>query len=130
MNTILRRLLVASLVVACNCAVAQSTELPDSLSGRWTWVERNLGQAFSLDDIKTQPDQSFTAKLTWWTIDPKCAIRSSPIVGKQTAAGLTFDAKTKCDQTFSAELARASSGWAGKATTTSGNTVVVELKAN
>lgn len=130
MNSILARLLVASLAVASSCAGAQSTDLPESLSGRWTLVERNLGQAFSLSEIKAQADQSFTAKLTWWTLDPKCSIRGVPIVGKLTSTGLAFDARTKCDQTFAAELGRASSGWAGKATTTSGNTVVVEMKAN
>ncbi|MCP5280155.1 MAG: hypothetical protein H6930_00890 [Rhodoferax sp.] len=130
MNPTLVRLLVASMVVASSCVVAQSTELPDSISGRWSWVERNLGQTFSRNDIKAQPDQSFTAKLTWWTIDPKCSIRGTPIVGKLTSTGLAFDARTKCDQTFAAELGRASSGWVGKATTTCGNTVVVEMKAN
>ena len=52
-------------------AAAQPAELPGALSGRWSWAQRGGSQTFFLDDIKAQPDRSFTAKLTWWTIDTK-----------------------------------------------------------
>jgi hypothetical protein len=125
-----RSLYLSSLALACTIATAQAPDLPSSLSGRWTWVQRGVSQTFALEEIKALPGKSFAASLTWWTIDPKCAIRKLPIVGTQTDTGLTFDATTKCDVSFSAEISRTSSGWTGKAATKSGNVVVVELKAN
>lgn len=111
-------------------AAAQPAELPGALSGRWSWAQRGGSQTFFLDDIKAQPDRSFTAKLTWWTIDTKCAIRGEPVVGRITKSGLAFDAKTKCDVGFTAELLRGTSGWTGQATTTGTTPVVVQRKAN
>ncbi len=49
---------------------------------------QGIGQPFLLDTIKVQPDQSFTAPLTWLTVDPKCAVRKTAIARKQTAASL------------------------------------------
>ena len=126
----LSSVLLISLAAASTLATAQTSDLPNSLSGRWAWVERGLGQTFSLDEIKAKPDQTFTATLTWWTIDPKCAIHGAALTGKLTTAGLAFDAKTKCDVPFTAELVRGPTGWTGKATATGVNTVVLELKAN
>ena len=124
-----RRSMFLLLLLLGPLANAQPPQLPNSLSGRWSWVERGLGQSFTLEDIKSQPDELFTAKLTWWTIDPKCAIRDFPLVGKRTETGFSFDAKTRCDIAFTAELAPASSGWEGKATTTNGTAIVLTLKA-
>ena len=121
---------VATCLVVGVQAMAQTADLPLSLSGRWTWTERNFSENFSLDDIKAQPEGAFSAKLTWWTVDSKCAIRGVPIVGKQTDIGISFNATTKCDVTFAAELGRAQTGWTGKATSAGANAVVVQLKAN
>lgn len=110
-------------------ANAQSAALPKELSGRWTFAAQNRTQSFSLEEISASSPDSFAAKLTWWTSDPKCTIRSEPITGRVTPAGIAFDSKTKCDVAFTAELSRAASGWTGKAVTTSGNRVELSLTA-
>ncbi|HEY6565205.1 MAG TPA: hypothetical protein VIY86_11945 [Pirellulaceae bacterium] len=125
----------AALAVACLALVgaeanAQSPQLPNSVNGRWTWVQRGWTQTFSLEEIKANPDKTFTAKLTWWTFDLKCSIRDAAIVGRQTESGIAFDATTKCDVSFTAELVRGPSGWTGKAATTSGVAIVLDLKAD
>lgn len=124
-----RRLAGAALLGLAGVSLAQVPEVPASLSGRWTWVDRSISQTFALDDIKVQPDQTFAAKFTWWTNESRCALRGEPIVGKLTATGLSFDAKTKCDVAFTVVLSPASSGWAGTAST-SGDALVLQLKAN
>lgn len=110
-------------------ANAQSVALPKEMSGRWTFAAQNRTQTFSLEEISASNQSSFTAKLTWWTSDPKCTIRSEPITGRITPTGIAFDSKTKCDIAFTAELNRASSGWEGNAFTTSGTRVELSLSA-
>ena len=110
-------------------ALAHAQDLPKSLSGRWTWAEKGASQTFSLDNIQRQGDNAFSASLTWWTMNPKCAIRNAPIVGRITEAGLAFDATTKCDVSFTAELSRAEKGWQGKGLTKNDSSVVVDIKA-
>ena len=113
------------------CSVhAQPAELPKELSGRWTLAAQGRTQTFSLTDVSASSQDSFTAKLTWWTTDTKCTIRSEPITGRITPTGIAFDSKTKCDVSFTAELNRAASGWEGKALTTSGTRVEISLTAN
>lgn len=116
--------------VCCQEAISQSIALPKEISGRWTLVAANRSQVFSLDEITVKDQSAFTAKLTWWTSDPKCTLRAEPLEGRITSTGLAFDSKTKCDVSFTAELNRESTGWAGKAITTSGTKVELELKAN
>lgn len=126
--------LFACAMLAAPPASAQSPALPDSISGRWTWVQRGVGQTFSVDRIAAQPDRTFTARFTWWTIDPKCVIRDVPITGRQVDGGLGFDAVTPCNVPFRVDLLRAPAGWTGTATSTGGaaggNVLVLELKAN
>lgn len=125
--------LFACAMLASPPASAQSPALPDSISGRWTWVQRGVGQTFSVDRIAVQPDRSFTARFTWWTIDPKCVIRDVPITGTLTGDGLSFEAITPCNVPFRVDLRRAQPGWTGTATSTGGaaggNAIVMELKA-
>ena len=111
-------------------ALAQAQDLPKEISGRWTRQARGASQTFSRDNIQRKEGSSFAATLTWWTIDPKCAIRSVPITGRVTDTGRSFDATTKCDVSFTAELNRSASGWQGKGTTKGENAAVVDLKAN
>ena len=111
-------------------AGAQAQHLPKEISGRWTWQARGASQTFPLDNIEHKEGGTFAATLTWWTIDSKCAIRSAPITGRVTDTGLSFDATTKCNVSFTAELDRSGSGWQGKGTTKGDNAVVVDLKAN
>lgn len=111
-------------------AFAQPVALPKELSGRWTFAAMNRTQLFSLTEISASDQSTFTAKLTWWTTDPSCTLRAEPIQGRITSTGIAFDSKTKCDVAFVAELNRASSGWEGKATTTSGNRVELSLRAD
>ncbi|KAB2918414.1 MAG: hypothetical protein F9K30_17810 [Dechloromonas sp.] len=122
-----RHLLAAALFVLAGSAGA--SDLPAEISGRWSWNEKGLSQAFALEDIRRTDAGSFSANLTWWTINPRCAIRSVPISGRIDDKGLSFDARTACDATFTAELQRSGEGWQGKATTTSGDRVVVEISA-
>jgi hypothetical protein len=96
-------------------AVAQAQELPNSLSGRWRFAMDGTTQTFSLEEIKAQPDKTFTAKLTWWQSDPWCATRSLPIVGQQTESGIAFEVPKKCNISYSVQLHREASGWIGTA---------------
>ena len=121
---------VLVITIATSYSIAQLPDLPKELSGRWTWPARNASQTFSLEDIQRQNGDSFSAKLTWWTIDSKCAIRGIPITGKVTQTGLSFDATSMCNISFTVELDRAEKGWQGKGTTKGANPVVVEVKAN
>ena len=117
-------------LIACTGAWAQSQPLPQDISGRWAVHGGRATQTFALEGIQRQGDAAFTAKLTWWTMDSRCAVRGEPITGRITAAGLAFDAATKCDVPFSAELQRSADGWQGQATTHKPPLVTVDLKAN
>jgi len=105
-------------------------ELPTSLSGRWKWPPDSTQQVFSLDEIRAQPDKTFTAKLTWWQDNPWCATRALPIVGRQTDTGIVFEVPRKCGIAYVAELNRSSSGWVGKASSMSGYGLMLDLKAD
>ncbi len=87
-------------------------------------------QVFSLEQIKPQPDQTFTANLTWWQSNPWCATRDLPIVGRQTEFGIVFDVPKKCGISYTAELKRSPSGWVGQASSMRGYGLMLELKAN
>ena len=87
-------------------------------------------QVFSLDEIRAQPDRTFTAKLTWWQVNPWCATRDFPIVGRQTEQGIEFDVPRKCGISYTAELKRSPAGWVGQASSMSGFGLMLELKAN
>jgi hypothetical protein len=104
-------------------------EPPKELSGRWTWAERKISQSFSLESIQKTDETTFSATLTWWTINSTCAIRSQPISGQLTPTGLSFKAVTKCDDAFEVDLIRGETGWSGKATNKA-KSVVVDVTAN
>jgi hypothetical protein len=118
-------------IVAYAQAVAPAQDLPGSLSGRWRFAKDGTTQTFSLEEIKSLPDKSFTAKLTWWQYDPWCATRGVPIVGRQTESGIEFEIPRKCNISYTVELNRAPSGWIGTASNSMrGFGLVLELKAN
>lgn len=110
-------------------AFACAQELPKEISGRWNWAARNLSQTFSLENIQRTDPTSFSANLTWWTLDHACTLRSVPITGRATDERLSFDARTNCDLAFTVELKRSDTGWQGTAETRSGTPIVLELKA-
>jgi hypothetical protein len=124
-----RVLLTFVACAATAAACAQEPPLPKELSGRWAVPNTNATDVFSLEEMAAGTDSTFAAKLTWWTSDRSCVIRSQPISGRLTPTGITFDAKTKCDVAFTVELNRQEKAWAGKGDTTSGRLVVLELKA-
>ena len=111
--------------------VAPWPTLPASLSGRWSFPADGSTQTFSLDAIQVQPDNTFTANLSWWQYNPWCAIREQPIVGRRTETGIEFDVPRKCNIQYTAELNRTSSGWTGKAwSAMRGFGLSLDLKAN
>ncbi len=131
MKALFLNLSLACATLASTQAVAQSQDLPSSLSGRWRFAMDGTSQTFSLDEIKAQPDKSFTAKLTWWQYDPWCATRSLPIVGRQTESGIAFEVPKKCNISYTVELRRQPSGWIGTASNAMrGYGLELELKAN
>jgi len=110
-------------------SVAQT--LPTSISGRWRYPTDGTSQVFSLVDIRSQPDKTFTAKLTWWQTNSWCATRDLPIVGRQTiSGGIAFDVPRMCGISYVAELNRSSSGWVGKASSMSGYGLMLDLRAD
>ena len=122
---------LAFATLACAQAVAPPQELPSSLNGRWRFAKDGTTQTFSLEEIKAQPDQSFTATLTWWQFDPWCATRGVPIVGRQTESGIAFEVPRKCNISYLVELRREPSGWIGTASNSMrGFGLVLDLKAN
>jgi hypothetical protein len=126
-----RNLIVAAIAVtAVGHVYAQVPQLPKEISGRWTMQSTGRTQTFAIEDISLEADKTFRARLTWWTSDPRCLIKNEPIVGKLSDEGIAFDAKNKCDVSFTTKLSRKEAGWAGTATTTSGPVVVLDLKAN
>ena len=119
------------LILGIAASVTQAQEaLPKELSGRYVVVGTTVTQVFSLQGMTQDTDNTFKAKLTWWTRDQKCVIRNEPIIGRITATGIAFDARTKCDVPFTVELNRAEKKWIGKAATTDGPPIVLELQAN
>lgn len=109
-------------------AHAQQTTLPKELSGRYVVVGTRATQLFSLKDITPDGESAFKAKLTWWTRNAPCDLKDEPIVGRVTATGIAFDAKS-CDIPFTVELNRAEKDWVGKGATTGGPARTLELKA-
>jgi hypothetical protein len=118
-------------ILVCAQAVAQSQDLPSSLSGRWRFAVDGTTQTFSLEEIRAQTDKTFTAKLTWWQDNPWCATRGLPIVGRQTESGIAFEVPKKCNISYSVQLRRESSGWIGTASNSMrGFGLELDLKAN
>ena len=114
MTSRLKTWIAAALWLAAGCAAA--ADLPSSLSGRWSL--RTFNQKFALDDIQDKGDGTFAAKLTWWTKDSKCALRSVPVTGQITDKGIRWNATTACKVPFEAELVRGDGGWEGTAKST------------
>jgi len=114
------------------CApAAQAQELPNSISGRWRFPLDGTTQTFALEEIRSQPDRTFTAKLTWWQTDPWCATRGLPIVGRETESGIAFEVPRKCNISYSVQLRREASGWIGTASNSMrGFGLELDLKAN
>ena len=111
-------------------ASTMSQDLPPSLSGRWRYPPDGTTQVFSLQDIRAQPDKTFTAKLTWWQTNPWCAWRDLSIVGRQTESGIAFEVPRMCGLAYVAELNRSPSGWVGKASSMSGYGLMLDLRAD
>ena len=118
-----------ALALTAPVALAQQSALPAELSGRWVLQALNASQTFKLTDIKAIDAGAFTARLTWWTRDVRCAIQSEPIKGRLTPTGIAFESTTLCDVSFKVELKRAASGWEGKGLITSGPPAEVVLTA-
>ena len=106
---------------------ALAAELPEELSGRWTWAERGISQPFELEDIKPKGEDGFVAELTWWTIKGECVIRGEPVEGSYKEGVLSFSAETKCGSRFDASMKRQGDEWVGSATA---GKVTVEMKAD
>jgi hypothetical protein len=124
---------VAPLLLAAAGALAQTPELPKNLHGRWTGTPQGgkaPSQPFDLENIEQKAGDTFAARLSWTTADPKCTIRYQPVTGKLTDKGLTLDTTTPCGQALHAELVRgAAASWVGQATTNGTPPVVVDLTA-
>ena len=85
----------------------------------------------SLQDIRAQPDKTFTAKLTWWQLNPWCATRDLPIVGRRNEfGGIAFEVPRMCGVGYMAELDRSPSGWVGRASSGYGWGLALDLKAD
>lgn len=105
--------------------------LPASISGRWRYPTDGTSQIFTLVDIQSQPDKTFTAKLTWWQTNPWCATRDLPIVGQWNEwGGIAFEVPKVCGLAYVAELNRSGAGWVGKASSMSGYGLYLDLKAD
>lgn len=123
---------VAPLLLAAAGALAQTPELPKNLHGRWTGTPqagRAPTQPFDLENIEAKPGDTFAARLSWTTADPKCTIRYQPVTGRLTGKGLALDAVTPCGQALHAELMPGVGGWVGQATTAGTPPLVVDLTA-
>lgn len=114
-------------------APTSTPELPRDLHGRWTGTPqggRAPSQPFDLENIQRKPGDTFAARLSWTTADPKCSIRYQPITGRLTDKGLALDTTTACGEALRAELVRgAGAAWVGQATTQGTPPVVVDLTA-
>jgi hypothetical protein len=127
-------LLLLCLSLACAVPAAAQSDappLPQTLSGRWRFPVDGSTQTFSLEEIRQQPDRTFTAKLTWWQSNPWCAIREEPVVGRVTESGIEFDVPRKCNIAYLAKLRREGAGWVGTASNSMrGFGLELDLKAN
>ena len=112
MNSSTRAFVLTCSLLAFAGAHAQT--LPDEISGRWH-LGSGRSQTFALEGIKPGPGDDFQATLTWWTLDPNCAIRGKAVSGKVTAQGLRLDATTQCKTSFTIELERRGDAWGGQA---------------
>lgn len=65
------------------------------LSGRWSLASPAVSQTFSLCDIAPSGEGAFTALLSRYTTDPRCAVEREPITGRVTATGIAFDGVTR-----------------------------------
>lgn len=125
----MKALYVPVLATAAVALSVSARELPKEIAGRWSLPARNVSQTFSLEDIQRKGEGMFSAKLTWWTVNSACAVRGEAIEGRVTVNGLSFDATTKCNDSFSVELNRSDSGWKGTGTSKGPGGLVVELAA-
>lgn len=97
-------------------AWGQTAPLPTSIEGRWTF--RNFTNVYAIKDISAAADGTFSAKLTWWTPNPACAVKNEPIKGTVAGEVISFEATTQCNAQFSVELERkGGSEWLGKSAT-------------
>lgn len=122
------RLTATPILVGLSLAVFGQGALPSKIEGHWTWREQNKRQVFSLTEIKATSEQTASASLTWWTANTRCAIRDLPIQLRTTDSTIAFDATTKCDVSFTAELSKTAEGWQGKAVTKQGPVVSIEAQ--
>lgn len=123
------RFLAFAFIASALPALAQSlSPLPVEIKGHWSWSERNITQIFALTSIKTTGTDSALAMLTWWTANTKCALREVPVQLRVSGPTISFDATTKCDVSFTAELTKGPSGWTGKAITQQGPVVTIEAE--
>jgi hypothetical protein len=116
---------LAGLVFGLAAASALAQALPNEISGRWYWKARNVGQAFTLEDLRQVEGNGVTARLTWWTMETRCALRGEPVRGTVVDGVLNFEAKTRCDVGFKLALKAEGAGWTGTATTTTTPTPLV-----
>lgn len=124
------RLILTSIVVAALVAPPVfAQDLPKEITGRWSWSARNVSQTFSLEDIQVKDGATFAARLTWWTVNGKCAIRGEAVQGQVSPTGLAFEATTQCNDVFAVELNRADGGWKGTGKSKGPSAVVVEISA-
>jgi hypothetical protein len=95
---------------------ASAQELPREIKGHWKGIVAAgpMSQQFSLAEIQRNGEQTFSAKLTWWTRQSSCVLHAVPITGRVTdTGGLSFSAMTKCDVPFDVQLNRVGGGWEG-----------------
>jgi hypothetical protein len=129
---LVRSLVVVVLALASGMplvATAQGGALPKEIAGRWSAPTVDATETFSLNELAATSSGGFTARLTWLTSVPNCALRNLPITGKLTPTGISFEAKTRCDMPFAVELDRAADGWVGKGRTTGAVALPLELRA-
>ena len=113
--------IVGAALAVIGTAPLLAQPLPASLSGRWTGVSNsNMSQTFALDQIEAKGDGTFTARLTWWTMNAACTVRDQPIGGQWRDGAFKFTARTACDVTFNVDLARGDGDWRGRAVAAGG----------
>lgn len=125
-----------SVLLACMLALhlslvsapAAAQSLPPQIEGQWTWQERRITHPFALTKLQAG-EGTFTAHLTWVTIDPKCALRDEPVSGRLAEGAISFASRTKCNIPFTVDLKRGQSGWLGKAVAKSVVDLELELTA-
>lgn len=125
----LRTAVLVWLLATIAATQAQTAALPTELSGRWTLASTGRTDLFSLDEITPASGNIFRAKLTWWTTDRSCRLHKEPIEGQVTATGIVFNARTRCDVAFTAELHRGENEWTGQARVQGPNPASVDMRA-